>query len=53
MLTTESKYHVISCSYPNVTLSKTELHVSDPYDQTKEVLKVTLWIYFMVLIIVC
>lgn len=37
-------------SYPNVTLSITELYASDPYDGAKDVLKVmqfsTAWVLF-------
>lgn len=34
------KYHVISSSYPNLTLSNIELYASNPYDRAKEALKV-------------
>lgn len=34
--------HVLSSSYPNVTLSKVELYASDHYDRAKETLQVQL-----------
>lgn len=30
----------VSCSYPNVTLSRTELYASEPYDRARELVKV-------------
>lgn len=40
---------MISCSYPNVTLSKIELYASDPYSRAQEVLKVTLKAKFWII----